>query len=80
MAKLIKTPTTSIFNYGDKVEFRVIDQHDNYSPSYKTFYGYAFKVGRVTMTIKGVDGEMYKANVNEVKSYKNPFLIDEVWH
>jgi hypothetical protein len=36
-------------------------------------YGTAAKVNKVTMTIAGVDGKEYKAAINEIKHYIDPF-------
>lgn len=72
MAQLIKKEEAKI-RVGDRVEFKVIDQHDNYSPSYKTMYGFAIKVNKVTMEIEGVDGEIYKESIDKVKYYIDPF-------
>jgi protein involved in polysaccharide export with SLBB domain len=73
MAQLIKKQAEVKFNVGDKVQFQVINQPDNYRPGYKTMYGIAAKVNKVTMTIAGVDGKEYKAAINEVKHYIDPF-------
>jgi len=70
--KVVKV-TTPKFTPGDKVQFSIIDRPDNYSPGYKTMYGYASKVNKVTMEILGVDGERYAANISEVKRYVDPF-------
>ena len=72
MIKVIKV-TTPKFNVGDKVQFSIISRHDNYSPDYKTMYGYASKINKVTMEILGVNGERYAANISEVKPYVDPF-------
>jgi len=73
MATLVKVIRTPKFNLGDKVQFSIISRHDNYSPEYKTMYGYASKINKVTMTILGVDAERYVANISEVKKYVDPF-------
>jgi protein involved in polysaccharide export with SLBB domain len=73
MAQLIKKQAEVKFNVGDRVQFQVINQPDNYRPGYKTMYGTAAKVNKVTMTIAGVDGKEYKAAINEVKHYIDPF-------
>ena len=70
---IIKKQAEVKFNVGDRVQFQVINQPDNYSPGYKTMYGIASKVNKVTMTIKGVDGKEYKEIINEVKHYIDPF-------
>jgi hypothetical protein len=73
MAQLIKKVEEVKFNMGDRVEFKVIDQHDNYSPSYKTMYGFALKVNKVSMEIASVDGLIYKEEIFKVKHYVDPF-------
>jgi len=73
MAHLIKKVEEVKFNAGDRVEFKVIDQHDNYSPSYKTMYGFASKVNKVSMEITGVNGLAYKEQISKVKHYVDPF-------
>ena len=72
MIKVVKV-TTPKFTPGDKVQFSIIDRPDNYSPGYKTMYGYASKINRLTMEILGVDGERYVGKISEVKLYVNPF-------
>lgn len=73
MATLIKKDTTPTFIVGDKVQFNVIAQHDNYSPTYITAYGFVGKVNKVTMTILGVDGQVYKEKISQVRKYVYPF-------
>ena len=76
MATLVKVIRTPKFNLGDKVQFQIRDGKawgDNYCPIYKTMYGYASKINKVTMTILGVDAERYVANISEVKKYIDPF-------
>ena len=73
MATLVKVISTPRFNAGDRVQFSIISRHDNYSPEYKTMYGHASKVNKVTMEILGVDGERYTATIAEVKRYVDPF-------
>ena len=73
MASLITKQKEVQFNVGDRVIIKIIDEHDNYSPSYKKIYGYASKVNKRTMQITGVNGECYKASISEVKLYQDPF-------
>ena len=73
MSTLVKVIRTPKFKVGDKVQFSMIDRPDNYSPGYKTVYGYASKINPVSMRILGVDGEIYIATVAEVKKYIDPF-------
>jgi hypothetical protein len=76
MATLVKVNTVPKFNLGERVQFQIIDGKawgDNYCPIYKTMYGYASKINKVTMSILGVDGEKYTATISEVKKYVDPF-------
>ena len=73
MATLVKFIRTPKFNLGDRVQFSMISRHDNYSPEYKTVYGFATKINEVSMRIRGVDGEEYIATIAEVKKYIDPF-------
>jgi len=73
MATLVKVIRESKFQVGDKVQFSIVDRPDNYSPGYRTVYGYASKISPVTMRILGVDGEHYTATIAEVKKYIDPF-------
>ena len=73
MSTLVKVIRTPKFKVGDKVQFSMIDRPDNYSPGYRTVYGYASKINPVSMRILGVDGEIYIATVAEVKKYIDPF-------
>jgi hypothetical protein len=76
MAQLIKDQKQVTFQVGERVQFQIRDDKawgDNYSPGYKTVYGTVSKVNKVSMRIKGVDGNEYIATVKEVKKYIDPF-------
>ncbi len=73
MAQLIQDQKQATFQVGERVQFNIIDRPDNYSPGYKTVYGTVSKVNKVSMRIKGVDGNEYIATVKEVKKYIDPF-------
>ena len=73
MAQLIQDQKQVTFQVGERVQFNIIDRPDNYSPGYKTVYGTVSKVNKVSMRIKGVDGNEYIATVKEVKKYIDPF-------
>jgi len=76
MAQLIQDQKQATFQVGDRVQFRMIDGKawgDNYCPTYKTVYGTVSKINKVSMRIKGVDGNEYIATVKEVKKYIDPF-------
>lgn len=74
MAQLIRKKEKVNFNINDRVEFFVIDIPDNYSPSYKTMYGFVSKINKVTMVIMGVNGLTYKEDIDKVKHYIDPFM------
>ena len=73
MAQLIQDQKQVTFQVGERVQFNMIERPDNYSPGYKTVYGTVSKVNKVSMRIKGVDGNEYIATVKEVKKYIDPF-------
>jgi len=74
MATLVKTvPRTPKFNLGERVQFKIITTYDNYSPGYTDLYGTVDKINKISMRIKGVDGNLYTARVDEVKHYIDPF-------
>jgi hypothetical protein len=73
MATLVKVNRAPKFQVGDKVQFSISNNDDNYSPSRKIVYGFASKINKVSMRILGVDGEVYIATVAEVKKYVDPF-------
>jgi len=73
MAQLIKKKEEVKFNVGDRVEIYIIDRYDNYSSSYKTLYGFATKINKVTMEITGVNGLTYKEEISKVRHYEDPF-------
>jgi len=73
MATLVKVNKAPKFQVGDKVQFSMSNNDDNYSPSHRIIYGFASKINPVSMRILGVDGEIYIATVAEVKKYVDPF-------
>jgi len=73
MATLVKVNKAPKFQVGDKVQFSMSNNDDNYSPSHRIVYGFASKINPVSMRILGVDGEIYIATVAEVKKYVDPF-------
>jgi hypothetical protein len=73
MATLVKVNKVPKFKVGDKVQFSMSNNDDNYSPSRRIVYGFASKINKVSMRILGVDGEIYIATVTEVKKYVDPF-------
>ena len=73
MATLVKVNRVPKFKVGDKVQFNSVTTYDNYSPGYRTLYGFASKINKVSMRILGVDGEIYIAKIEEVKKYVDPF-------
>ena len=73
MATLVKVNRAPKLKVGDKVQFSMSNNDDNYSPSHRIVYGFASKINPVSMRILGVDGEIYIATVAEVKKYVDPF-------
>ncbi|MDB4232450.1 hypothetical protein N9795_01965 [Candidatus Pelagibacter sp.] len=73
MATLIKDQKEITFVEGERVQFNSITTYDNYSPGYRTLYGTIAKVNKVSMTVIGVDGNLYRVMKNEVKKYIDPF-------
>ena len=73
MATLIKDQKEIIFVEGERVQFNSITTYDNYSPGYRTLYGTITKVNKVSITVQGVDGNLYRVVKNEVKKYIDPF-------
>ena len=73
MATLVKVNRAPKFKVGDKVQFSMSNNDDNYSPSHRIVYGFASKINTVSMRVLGVDGEIYIATVAEVKKYVDPF-------
>jgi small-conductance mechanosensitive channel len=76
MATLIKDQKQVTFQVGERVQFQIRDGKawgDNYSPIYKTVYGTVSKMNKISVRIKGVDGNEYIATVKEVKKYIDPF-------
>ena len=76
MATLIKDQKQVTFQVGERVQFQIRDDKawgDNYSPIYKTVYGTVSKMNKISVRIKGVDGDEYIATVKEVQKYIDPF-------
>jgi len=73
MAQLIQDQKEVTFVEGERVQFSVSNNDDNYPPSRRTVYGTVSKMNKVSMRIKGVDGNEYIATVKEVKKYIDPF-------
>lgn len=73
MAQLIKDQKEVTFAQGEKVQFSMSNNDDNYSPSYRIVYGTVKKMNKVSVRILGVDGNEYIAAVKEVKKYIDPF-------
>ena len=73
MATLVKVNKAPEFKVGDKVQFSMSNNDDNYSPSRRIVYGFASKINKVSMRVLGVDGEIYIATVAEVRKYIDPF-------
>jgi small-conductance mechanosensitive channel len=60
MAQLIKDQKQVTFQVGERVQFKVVD-------------GTVSKMNKISVRIKGVDGNEYIATVKEVKKYIDPF-------
>ena len=73
MATLIKDQKQVTFQVGERVQFSVSNNNDNYSPSYRIVYGTVEKMNKVSVRVLGVDGNLYIATVKEVKKYIDPF-------
>ena len=73
MATLVKVNRAPKLKVGDKVQFSMSNNDDNYSPSHRIVYGFASKINTVSMRVLGVDGEIYIATVAEVRKYVDPF-------
>jgi small-conductance mechanosensitive channel len=73
MATLIQDQKQATFQIGERVQFSMSNNDDNYSPSHRIVYGTVSKINKVSMRIKGVDGNEYIATVKEVKKYIDPF-------
>ena len=73
MAQLIKDQKEVTFVEGERVQFSISNNDDNYSPSRRIVYGTVSKMNKVSMRIKGVDGNEYITTVKEVKKYIDPF-------
>ena len=69
MATLIKDQKQVTFQVGERVQFSVSNNNDNYSPSYRIVYGTVEKMNKVSVRVLGVDGNLYIATVKEVKKY-----------
>ena len=76
MATLIQDQKQVTFQVGERVQFKIVDGKawgDNYCPIYKTLYGTVSKMNKVSMRVKGVDGNEYMVTVKEVSKYIDPF-------
>ena len=73
MAQLIQDQKQVTFQVGERVQFSISNNDDNYSPSRRIVYGFVSKINSVTMRILGVDGNEYISTVKEVKKYIDPF-------
>ena len=76
MAQLIQDQKQVTFQVGERVQFKIVDGKawgDNYCPIYKTLYGTVSKMNKVSMRVKGVDGNEYMVTVKEVSKYIDPF-------
>ena len=74
MATLIKDQKEVTFVQGERVQFSMSNNDDNYSPSHRIVYGTVKKMNKISVRILGVDGEEYIATVKEVKKYIDPFV------
>jgi len=73
MAQLIKDQKEVTFVQGERVQFSISNNDDNYSPSRKTVYGTVGNVNKVSMIVEGVDGNLYRVMKHEAKKYIDPF-------
>jgi len=73
MAQLIKDQKEVTFQVGERVQFSMSNNDDNYSPSHRVVYGTVEKMNKISARILGVDGNLYIATVKEVKKYIDPF-------
>jgi hypothetical protein len=73
MATLIQDQKEVTFVQGERVQFSMSNNDDNYSPSYRTVYGTVGNINKVSMIVQGVDGNLYRVMKHEVKKYIDPF-------
>ena len=73
MATLIKDQKEVTFVQGERVQFSMSNNDDNYSPSHRIVYGTVGNINKVSMIVQGVDGNLYRVMKNEVKKYIDPF-------
>jgi len=73
MATLIKDQKEVTFVQGERVQFSMSNNDDNYSPSYRIVYGIVGSINKVSMIVQGVDGNLYRVMKQEVKKYIDPF-------
>jgi hypothetical protein len=73
MATLIKDQKEVTFVQGERVQFSMSNNDDNYSPSRRIVYGTVGNINKVSMIVQGVDGNLYRVMKQEVKKYIDPF-------
>jgi hypothetical protein len=73
MATLIKDQKEVTFVQGERVQFSMSNNDDNYSPSRRIVYGTVGNINKVSMVVQGVDGNLYRVMKHEVKKYVDPF-------
>ena len=73
MAQLIQDQKEVTFVQGERVQFSMSNNDDNYSPSHRTVYGTVGNINKVSMIVQGVDGNLYRVMKHEVKKYIDPF-------
>ena len=73
MAQVIKDQKEVTFVQGERVQFSISNNDDNYSPSRRIVYGTVGNINKVSMIVQGVDGNLYRVVKHEVKKYIDPF-------
>jgi len=73
MAQVIKDQKEVTFVEGERVQFSISNNDDNYSPSRRIIYGTVGSINKVSLIVQGVDGNLYRAMKSEVKKYVDPF-------
>jgi hypothetical protein len=73
MAQVIKDQKEVTFVEGERVQFSISNNDDNYSPSRRIIYGTVGNINKVSLIVQGVDGNLYRAMKSEVKKYIDPF-------
>jgi small-conductance mechanosensitive channel len=73
MATLIKDQKEVTFVQGDRVQFSMSNNDDNYSPSRRIVYGTVGNINKVSIVVQGVDGNLYRVLRHELKKYIDPF-------